>query len=177
MGSFSKENLSITNGWGERKTAVHIKHQGLRRFKGCNKRLVTGVFLRRRKNSKLEAKGAHFSAQAVHFSHHCLLLYSAHSQRHWCRHYPSSTAVIMLLASAWLKDLICKLSVQHLPTGPCTLRLFYVSPLEQNNVLSWTAANEMQGNIFLLSIQCPGEGVIAIRGCIIQEENTAWRYI
>lgn len=80
-----------------------------------------------RKHCKLEAKGAHFSAQAVHFSHQCLLLFPACCQRHWCRHYPSSTAVIMLLANAWLKDLIYKLSVQHLQTSSNTLSLFSVS--------------------------------------------------
>ncbi len=80
-----------------------------------------------RKHCKLEAKGAHFSAQAVHFSHQCLLLFPASCQRHWCRHYPSSTVVIMLLANAWLKDLICKLSVQHLQTSSNTLSLLPVS--------------------------------------------------
>lgn len=78
------------------------------------------------KHCKWEAKGAHFSAQAVHFSHQCLLLFPASCQRHWCRHYPSSTVVIMLLANAWLKDLICKLSVQHLPTSSSALSLFSV---------------------------------------------------
>lgn len=81
----------------------------------------------RRKHCKLEANGAHFSAQAVHFSHQCLLLFLASCQRHWCRHYPSSTAVIMLLANAWLKDLIYKLSVQHLPTSSNALSPFSVS--------------------------------------------------
>lgn len=80
-----------------------------------------------RKHCKLKAKRAHFSAQAVHFSHHCLLLFPASCQRHWCRHYPSSTVVIMLLASARLKDLICKFSVQHLPTSSSALSLFSVS--------------------------------------------------
>lgn len=80
-----------------------------------------------RKHCKLEAKRAHFSAQAVHFSHQCLLWFPASCQRHWCRHYPSSTVVIMLLANAWLKDLICKLSVQHLPTSSSALRLLSFS--------------------------------------------------
>lgn len=80
-----------------------------------------------RKCCILKAKRAHFSAQAVHFSHQCLLLFPASCQRHWCRHYPSSTVVIMLLANAWLKDLICKLSVQHLPTSSSALSLFSVS--------------------------------------------------
>lgn len=128
-----------------------------------------------RKHCKLEAKGAHFSAQAVHFSHQCLLLFPASCQRHWCRHYPSSTAVIMLLANAWLKDLICKLSVQHLPTSSNALSLFSVSltALEYEMFLSWTAANEVQGNILLLSILCQGEGVIAPADVLFKRK--AWQ--
>lgn len=126
MRSFSHENESIINGRGEGEGCWNSSDnmQRIERwFRGG--RQVTAAFWGK-KHCKLEAKGAHFSAQAVHFSHQCLLLFPASCQRHWCRHYPSSIAVIMLLANAWLKDLICKLSVQHLPTSSNALSLFSV---------------------------------------------------
>lgn len=65
-------------GKGRVALAPQIICRGLR---GSNKRLVTAAFWGQ-KHCKLEAKGAHFNAQAVHFSHQCLLLFLAHCQRH-----------------------------------------------------------------------------------------------
>lgn len=110
MRSFSDENESIINGWGEGEGCCSSSDNTQRlerRLRHGRGRLVTAAFWEKGR-CKWEAKGARFSPQAVHFSHQCLLLFLASCQRHWCRLYPSSTAVIMLLATAWLKDLICK---------------------------------------------------------------------
>lgn len=113
----------MAEGKGRVAVTPRIKCRGLRGSLGAAIRAWWQLHFGR-KHYKLKAKRAHFSAQAVYFSHQCLLLFPASCQRHWCRHYPSSTVVIMLLAKAWLKDLICKLSVQHLPTSSSALSWF-----------------------------------------------------
>lgn len=176
MRSFSDENESIIDGWGGGGGAVapQIICRSLREGSEVAIRDWWQQHFGR-KFCKLETKAAHFSTQTVHFSHQCLLLFPASCQRHWCRHYPSSIAVIMLLANAWLKDLICKLSVQHLPTSSSALSLFSVSltALQSQCFVvdgsQWSAEKHPFAFYSLSGWRCNCTSV-----CIIQEESMVW---
>lgn len=124
MRSFSDENESIINGWGDGEGGFMHNMRGLERHFGGAIWVWWQQHFLRKKTCKLKAKRTRLQGTGSSFFKSVYLCSLQTAKHHWCKHHPSPTLVIMLLASAWLKDLICKLGVQHLPTSSSTLSLF-----------------------------------------------------
>ena len=127
-----------------------------------------------RKRCKLEAKGAHISTQAVHFSHQCLLLFPASCQRHWCRHYPplysNYTASQCLIKRSNLQTL-CSTSPNKFQ---CFKPLLCVSDGRVPNRYVMDGSQWSAGKHPFAFYSVSGWRCNCTSECIIQEESMAW---